>query len=690
MKRLLNIIISVCLLALPARANDVIEDVEVINAAPVPVIVIQGDTAYMHVNVTAGDSYDPDKDKLSYYWDYGDGHISEDENPKSYYYETPGEKTITLTVTDEFGLFATTEEIFVAKEKGGSSSNNSSEEITIPPEYLISYEKESVIIDRVLPNPDGKDNGKEKIVLRNMTNQTIPLWGWKLVDAKETNKVLELMEIYPMSTLTIGQDIFKINLNNTNEELQLFDPLGNLMSEMTWDNANSGQWIKNFYFLHNKMPVSVMEVIDGDTIKIFTNEQSFTLRLIGVDTPETVHPSKPVEYFGYEASSYLRKLIQGRTVLLKFDQNKTDSYGRILAYVYLDALFVNAEIIRQGYGYAYTDYDFKYMEDFIMYEDMAAEDGLGLWKKNEIELVEGDVTEDVTEIVEIIEEVVQEVVAEEVVVSEVEPIIEEIHEECVSDNLLIDSFLPNPQKGQGVEYIRLVNSGSESICLNGWSLDDVEDGGSKQYVINGGSIASGAVRTFRKNETGLTLNNNNDCVILLNPFGEISDQICYGKTHKNEVFTHDGGDWVPKITSSSSSASFKKRVVKTTSRDPISYQYDFIEKDVEGDMEFIYEEGELMYISLDDEATIQVSYAGSSFDMNMAKQLIDLSQPIKVQYLEGENINQLVSIDQEIIYKEKPKEKPFNYFFLFPIIGIVFVPKLKSSQVKFRVRKIDY
>ena len=126
----------------------------------------------------------------------------------------------------------------------------------------------------------------------------------------------------------------------------------------------------------------VARVVDGDTIVINDGEE-ITVRLIGVDTPETVHPSKPVEYYGKEASNFTQNLLKGEKVYLVIDpqQGKTDRYGRTLAYVYRspDGLFVNAEIIRQGYGHAYTGFPFKHMEDFQQLERDAKKTGKGLW-----------------------------------------------------------------------------------------------------------------------------------------------------------------------------------------------------------------------------------------------------------------------------------------------------------------------
>jgi len=127
----------------------------------------------------------------------------------------------------------------------------------------------------------------------------------------------------------------------------------------------------------------VSRTVDGDTLLLNGGER---VRLIGVDTPETKHPKKPVEYFGKEASTFTKKVIEGQQVKLEFDQanahlNHRDRYGRTLAYVSRksDDFFLNAEIIKQGYGHAYTRFPFKLMEEFRRYEGEAREDKRGLW-----------------------------------------------------------------------------------------------------------------------------------------------------------------------------------------------------------------------------------------------------------------------------------------------------------------------
>ena len=96
-------------------------------------------------------------------------------------------------------------------------------------------------------------------------------------------------------------------------------------------------------------------VVDGDTIIVNIDGKKERVRLIGVDTPETKHPKKPVEYYGKEASAFTKQMVEGKKVRLDHDQQRRDKYSRLLAYVYLeDGTFLNAEIIKQGYGFAYT------------------------------------------------------------------------------------------------------------------------------------------------------------------------------------------------------------------------------------------------------------------------------------------------------------------------------------------------
>ncbi len=122
---------------------------------------------------------------------------------------------------------------------------------------------------------------------------------------------------------------------------------------------------------------SVARVIDGDTLKL---EDGRTVRYIGIDTPETVSPSKPVQCFGKEASDKNRELVEGKKVRLVKDVSETDKYGRLLRYVFVGDLFVNDYLVREGYAHAVTfPPDIKFSDQFKNAQKDARERKIGLW-----------------------------------------------------------------------------------------------------------------------------------------------------------------------------------------------------------------------------------------------------------------------------------------------------------------------
>ena len=126
---------------------------------------------------------------------------------------------------------------------------------------------------------------------------------------------------------------------------------------------------------------TVVEVVDGDTVKLANGEK---VRYLILDTPETKHPSKPVEYFGVKASKFNEKLVEGEKVKLEFDVRRRDDYGRLLAYVYVrendDWICVNAELLREGYARLSTiPPNVKYVDYFLKLERRARENCQGLW-----------------------------------------------------------------------------------------------------------------------------------------------------------------------------------------------------------------------------------------------------------------------------------------------------------------------
>ena len=124
----------------------------------------------------------------------------------------------------------------------------------------------------------------------------------------------------------------------------------------------------------------VVRVVDGDTIEVEINGTKERVRYIGIDTPETVDPRKPVQCFGVEASKKNKELVEGKTVRLEKDVTDRDKYHRLLRYVLLDDALINETLVQQGFAKSYSyPPDIKYQDKFVAAEKKAREDKLGLW-----------------------------------------------------------------------------------------------------------------------------------------------------------------------------------------------------------------------------------------------------------------------------------------------------------------------
>lgn len=133
----------------------------------------------------------------------------------------------------------------------------------------------------------------------------------------------------------------------------------------------------------NYSQIKVLEVIDGDTVRLSNRR---LLRYIGMDTPEVrikdnggnfVYRPQP---FSLEAKEFNRKLVEGKFVRIEFDIEKTDRYGRLLGYCFVDETFVNAKLIEQGYAVLYTyPPNVKYVDLLVASQKKAGESKKGLW-----------------------------------------------------------------------------------------------------------------------------------------------------------------------------------------------------------------------------------------------------------------------------------------------------------------------
>ena len=145
--------------------------------------------------------------------------------------------------------------------------------------------------------------------------------------------------------------------------------------------AMVGQWA-------GPVEAPVQRVVDGDTLIVRYQGGNRTVRLIGVDTPESVHPTEPVEHFGLEASAFTKARLDGKTVQLVQDRtgDTVDAYGRLLRLICLDGANFNATLIREGYGHALCGFDYSMRREFIALENQARIQRRGLWAPRQVGL----------------------------------------------------------------------------------------------------------------------------------------------------------------------------------------------------------------------------------------------------------------------------------------------------------------
>ena len=129
------------------------------------------------------------------------------------------------------------------------------------------------------------------------------------------------------------------------------------------------------------LDAEVTKVVDGDTLHVMISGKKETIRLLLVDTPETVHPTKQVQPFGPEASNYMKEKLNGEEVQVELGIGERDKYGRLLAYVYHDNQMLNKLLLEKGLArVAYVfEPNTKYIDEFNEIQKQAQNEQVGIW-----------------------------------------------------------------------------------------------------------------------------------------------------------------------------------------------------------------------------------------------------------------------------------------------------------------------
>ena len=481
------------------------------------------------------------------------------------------------------------------------------------------FPTDRVVVAAALPNPAGPDEEGEWIELQNVSDAAITLDGWQLDNKPGGSAPFALSGLLPPGKVRrylIGET--KLSLVNSSDQVRLLDPDGYVASTFGWTEAVEGRIYRRPVIVTERAKAKVTTVVDGDTIDIILTEPDqldrlpsslkrrwlgqengkpvpIRVRLIGIDTPETVHPSKPVQAYGKQASDFTKNLLQGAAIELAFDEELWDKYDRLLAYAYLpDGETIQAKLLRAGLAYAYLRFPFLFREEFIAYEREAQSAKLGLWSDEEtseyaFEQQEYALAEAAIEkeglgisakpppgIVEagtlirflptvpatlflsvdsgawlafsgsyLIENDIRLAVYAEretgsgIVRSGTLDVSYALARDHYESEAVISEVFPAPAAGEP-EWIELWNPTDYEVSLAGWLLDDVRGAGSRAHAISPAHrIAPGGFLLLTNDQTGLALNNDGDEVWLTSPDEKMAAGFSYGKIKKAQAATSD-------------------------------------------------------------------------------------------------------------------------------------------------------
>lgn len=222
----------------------------------------------------------------------------------------------------------------------------------------------------------------------------------------------------------------------------------------------------------------VSRVLDGDTIEMLLDGNSYLIRYNLIDAPETIHPVKPAEPFGKEAYEANREMVEGKRVRLEKDTRERDVYGRLLRYVYVDGVMVNEELLRRGLSrVAVFPPDVKYLSHFLKVERQAQAAKVGIWS---IEPLLSP-----AEAAEAPDSPETALAAQAAAAKPENPV--------VITHIFYDGVVPLVEAD---EYIEIENKGAEDADLSGWRINAGK--ASQEFVFPKGFIlkAGGSCRVY--------------------------------------------------------------------------------------------------------------------------------------------------------------------------------------------------
>lgn len=159
-------------------------------------------------------------------------------------------------------------------------------------------------------------------------------------------------------------------------------------------------------FVYAKETVKLSKCVDGDTFRAIINDKEYTIRMLSIDTPESVKANTDIEYYGKESSEYTcKKLTNAKKIELEYDEksDKFDKYDRLLAWVFIDNKLLQEELVEKGYAkVAYMYNDYKYNDILKEKQELASAKEIGIWDSTAKKEYQEEPNEEKNENIEVI------------------------------------------------------------------------------------------------------------------------------------------------------------------------------------------------------------------------------------------------------------------------------------------------
>ncbi len=474
-------------------------------------------------------------------------------------------------------------------DSGSGSTPASRSGSVLPPPPPAEYPR--VIVHAALPNPAGKDELGEWIELKNLSPDAAVLTSWKLKGEGSSGApkffALDGKLVAGTATLRLSFAETQLSMTNTKFTVSLLDPAGTEVSSVSWDGATEDRAYRPNLYAELAIRATVSRVIDGDTLEVVFDETPApdartiaTVRLIGVDAPESVHPTRKPEPYGTESAIFLRGLLEKKKVELQFDTENWDAYDRLLAYVTVDEQILAQErLLGTGLARVYPDYPFARRGLFDQYEAHAKARKVGIWSSpSSTPEYKAPVALEVAAIV---------TGHVPTASGTVTPKTGAVFEPAWSD-MRIGEIYAYPLKQEALpaigehdrriraillqeEWIEVRNAADAPISLRGWKIRVGEGSGARNYALktqetvpsDGIVVLPGSAESFKLRDDG-------NAVALVAPDGTIVSATAYPKLKAGQAWLPAEGcvtdDPTPGAENRCVAGSAPKTAAKTTTR----------------------------------------------------------------------------------------------------------------------------